>query len=329
MNNQELLSVQGLKKYFTIGGGFLRGKPVFLKAVAGVDITVKQGETFGLVGESGCGKTTLGRCILRLEDPTEGRIFFEDRDILAYDRHQLQAARKNMQVIFQDPYSSLNPRKKVSRIIGEVFAVHKMLSKKESRERVKELANLVGIRPEQIDRYPHEFSGGQRQRICIARALALNPKLIVADEPVSALDVSIQAQILNLLVELQKQFSLTYLFISHDLSVVRHICDRVAVMYTGRIVELADTIDLFRHPLHPYTQALLSAVPMTKSVRHNKRVRLQGEVPSQITPPSGCTFHPRCAKSMDVCTMNRPGLIETRQGHWVACHLYRASTPVQ
>jgi oligopeptide/dipeptide ABC transporter ATP-binding protein len=329
MNNQELLSVQGLKKYFAIGGGFLRGKPVFLKAVAGVDITVKQGETFGLVGESGCGKTTLGRCILRLEDPTEGRIFFEDQDILAYDRHQLQAARRNMQVIFQDPYSSLNPRKKVSRIIGEGFSVHKSLSKKESRERVNELANLVGIRPEQIDRYPHEFSGGQRQRICIARALALNPKLIVADEPVSALDVSIQAQILNLLVELQNQFSLTYLFISHDLSVVKHICDRVAVMYTGRIVELADTVDLFRHPLHPYTQALLSAVPITKPIRQNKRIRLQGEVPSQITPPSGCTFHPRCAKSKDACTLNRPGLIETRQGHWVACHLYRASTPMQ
>jgi oligopeptide/dipeptide ABC transporter ATP-binding protein len=320
MNNQALLTVQGLKKYFAIGGGFLRGKPIFLKAVAGVDITVKQGETFGLVGESGCGKTTLGRCILRLEDPTEGRIFFEDQDILAYDRHQLQAARRNMQVIFQDPYSSLNPRKKVSRIIGEGFAVHKSLSKKESRARVSELANLVGIRPEQIDRYPHEFSGGQRQRICIARALALNPKLIVADEPVSALDVSIQAQILNLLVALQNQFSLTYLFISHDLSVVKHICDRVAVMYTGRIVELADSVDLFRHPLHPYTQALLSAIPITKPIRQNKRIRLHGEVPSQITPPSGCTFHPRCAESKNVCTLNRPDLIETRQGHWVACH---------
>ena len=320
MNNQALLTVQGLKKYFAIGGGFLRGKSVFLKAVDGVDITVKQGETFGLVGESGCGKTTLGRCILRLEDPTEGRIFFEDQDILAYDRHQLQAARRNMQVIFQDPYSSLNPRKKVRRIIGEGFAVHKSISKKETRERVNELANLVGIRPEQIDRYPHEFSGGQRQRICVARALALNPKLIVADEPVSALDVSIQAQILNLLVELQNQFSLTYLFVSHDLSVVKHICDRVAVMYTGRIVELADTVDLFRHPLHPYTQALLSAVPITKPTRQNKRIRLHGEVPSQITPPSGCTFHPRCAKSKDVCTLNRPGLFETRQGHWVACH---------
>ena len=320
MHNHDLLTIQGLKKYFAIGGGFLRGKSVFLKAVDGVDITVKQGETFGLVGESGCGKTTLGRCILRLEDPTEGRIFFEDQDILAYDRDQLQAARRNMQVIFQDPYSSLNPRKKVRRIIGEGFAVHKSISKKETRERVNELANLVGIRPEQIDRYPHEFSGGQRQRICVARALALKPKLIVADEPVSALDVSIQAQILNLLVELQNQFSLTYLFISHDLSVVRHICDRVAVMYTGRIVELADTVDLFRHPLHPYTQALLSAVPTTKPIRQNKRIRLQGEVPSQITPPSGCTFHPRCAKSKDVCTLNQPGLIETRQGHWVACH---------
>jgi oligopeptide/dipeptide ABC transporter ATP-binding protein len=321
MNNQSLLTVQGLKKYFAIGGGFLRNKPVFLKAVDGVDITVKQGETFGLVGESGCGKTTLGRCILRLEDPTEGRIFFEDQDILVYDRHQLQAARRNMQVIFQDPYSSLNPRKKVRRIIGEGFSVHKSLSKKKSRDRVNELANLVGIRPEQIDRYPHEFSGGQRQRICIARALALNPKLIVADEPVSALDVSIQAQILNLLVELQNQFSLTYLFISHDLSVVKHICDRVAVMYTGRIVELADTVDLFRHPLHPYTQALLSAVPVTKTGMQDRRIHLRGEVPSQINPPSGCSFHPRCSKRKDMCTQRRPNLIENEQGHWVACHI--------
>lgn len=320
MNNQGLLTVQGLKKYFAIGGGFLHGKPALLKAVDGVDLVVKQGETFGLVGESGCGKTTLGRCILRLEDPTEGRIFFEDQDILAYDRHQLQAARRNMQVIFQDPYSSLNPRKKVRRIIGEGFSVHKSLSKKESLERVNELANLVGIRPEQIDRYPHEFSGGQRQRICVARALALNPKLIVADEPVSALDVSIQAQILNLLVELQNKFSLTYLFISHDLSVVKHICDRVAVMYTGRIVELADTVDLFRHPLHPYTQALLSAVPVTKPGMQARRIHLRGEVPSQINPPGGCSFHPRCAKSKDACSLKRPDLIETRQGHWVACH---------
>jgi len=299
----------------------LRGSPLFLKAVDGVDLKVKSGETFGLVGESGCGKTTLGRCVLRLEDCTEGRIFFDGRDILGCDRRQLHAARRDMQIIFQDPYSSLNPRKKVRRIIGEAFTVHKALPKKEREQRVNELAELVGIRPEQIDRYPHEFSGGQRQRICVARALALNPKLIIADEPVSALDVSIQAQILNLLVELQKQFSLTYLFISHDLSVVRHLCDRVAVMYTGKIVEQARAVDLFQRPLHPYTRALLSAVPRTGPGRQDKRSRLQGEVPSQISPPGGCAFHPRCAKKRDICTQMRPGLIENEPGHWVACHL--------
>jgi oligopeptide/dipeptide ABC transporter ATP-binding protein len=225
-----------------------------------------------------------------------------------------------MQIIFQDPYSSLNPRKKVRRIIGEAFTVHRTLSKKGREQRVNELANLVGIRPEQIDRYPHEFSGGQRQRICVARALALNPKLIIADEPVSALDVSIQAQILNLLVELQKQFSLTYLFISHDLSVVRHLCDRVAVMYTGRIVELAFAGDLFHQPLHPYTRALLSAIPKISSRKQDKRFHLQGEVPSQISPSGGCSFHPRCSERKDICALQRPGLIENEPGHWVACH---------
>jgi oligopeptide transport system ATP-binding protein len=320
MNNRDLLVIQGLKKYFAIGGGFLRGHPLYLKAVDGVDFTVKSGETFGLVGESGCGKTTLGRCVLRLEEPTEGCIFFDGRDILAYDRRQLQTARRDMQIIFQDPYSSLNPRKKVRRLIGEAFTVHKTLSKKEHAQRVNELTNLVGIRPEQIDRYPHEFSGGQRQRICVARALALNPKLIIADEPVSALDVSIQAQILNLLVELQKRFSLTYLFISHDLSVVRHLCDRVAVMYTGRIVELAPAGDLFHRPLHPYTQALLSAVPKAGPRKQDKYVHLQGEVPSQISPPGGCSFHPRCTQKKDICIQRQPGLIENEPGHWIACH---------
>jgi len=320
MNNDNLLTLEGVKKHFVMGGGFLHGEPSSLRAVDGVDLGVKRGETFGLVGESGCGKTTLGRCILRLEEPTEGRVLFEGRDIMGYGRHELRMLRRDMQIIFQDPYSSLNPRKKVRRIIGEAFAVHKMLTKGERRDRVQELANLVGIRPEQIDRFPHEFSGGQRQRICVARALALNPKLIIADEPVSALDVSIQAQILNLLVELQSRFSLTYLFISHDLSVVRHICDRVAVMYLGRIVELTDSAKLFARPLHAYTQALLSAVPATNPHKKGTRIHLKGEVPSQINPPEGCAFHPRCTRRGEICTREVPTLVETEPGHFVACH---------
>jgi len=321
MNNDNLLTLEGIKKHFVMGGGFLRGEPSFLRAVDGVDLSVKRGETFGLVGESGCGKTTLGRCILRLEEPTEGRVLFEERDIMGYGRRELRALRRDMQIIFQDPYSSLNPRKKVRRIIGEAFSVHKMLSKGERRDRVEELANLVGIRPEQIDRFPHEFSGGQRQRICVARALALNPKLVIADEPVSALDVSIQAQILNLLVELQGRFSLTYLFISHDLSVVRHICDRVAVMYVGRIVELTDSATLFARPLHAYTQALLSAVPAMNPHKKGSRIHLRGEVPSQINPPKGCPFHPRCTRSAEICAREVPALVEAEPGHFVACHV--------
>jgi oligopeptide/dipeptide ABC transporter ATP-binding protein len=320
MNNDNLLMLEGVKKHFVMGGGFLRGEPSFLKAVDGVDLGIKRGETFGLVGESGCGKTTLGRCILRLEEPTEGRVLFEGRDIMSYGRRELRTLRRDMQIVFQDPYSSLNPRKKVRRIIGEAYAVHKMLTREERRNRVEELANLVGIRPEQIDRFPHEFSGGQRQRICVARALALNPKLIIADEPVSALDVSIQAQILNLLVELQNRFSLTYLFISHDLSVVRHICDRVAVMYLGRIVELTDSAKLFARPLHAYTQALLSAVPATNPHKKGTRIYLEGEVPSQINPPKGCAFHPRCMRRGEICTREVPALVEAEPGHFVACH---------
>jgi oligopeptide transport system ATP-binding protein len=320
MNNDNLLTLEGIKKHFVMGGGFLSGEPSFLKAVDGVDLGIKRGETFGLVGESGCGKTTLGRCILRLEESTEGRVLFEGRDIMSYGRRELRTLRRDMQIVFQDPYSSLNPRKKVRRIIGEAYAVHKMLTREERRNRVEELANLVGIRPEQIDRFPHEFSGGQRQRICVARALALNPKLIIADEPVSALDVSIQAQILNLLVELQNRFSLTYLFISHDLSVVRHICDRVAVMYLGRIVELTDSAKLFARPLHAYTQALLSAVPATNPHKKGTRIYLEGEVPSQINPPKGCAFHPRCMRRGEICTREVPALVEAEPGHFVACH---------
>jgi oligopeptide/dipeptide ABC transporter ATP-binding protein len=323
MDEQNLLVVEKLKKYFPVTKGFFKKASAYVRAVEEVDLAVKRGETIGLVGESGCGKTTLGRCILRLEEPTEGRVYFEDQDILSYDRGALRQLRRNMQIIFQDPYSSLNPRKTVGQIIGEGFHVHKLLSKKASIERVRELMHTVGLLPEQINRYPHEFSGGQRQRISIARALSLHPKLIIADEPVSSLDVSIQAQILNLLVELQRQFSLTYVFISHGLSVVRHLSDRVAVMYLGRIVELAGSRSLFSHPFHPYTEALMSAVPQTNPLKRRDRILLQGDVPSPIDPPPGCSFHPRCRYRQPVCMETVPGMVEAEENHWVRCYFPR------
>jgi len=322
MDNDNFLVVKNLKKYFPLGGGF-RKVTAYIKAVNGVDLVVKKGETLGLVGESGCGKTTLGRCILRLEKPTKGQLFFENKDIMSYDRRSLKQFRRDMQVIFQDPYSSLNPRRKVGQIIGEAFAIHGILYGKERLERVKELLNIVGLLPEHINRYPHEFSGGQRQRIGVARALALNPKLVIADEPVSALDVSIQAQILNLLVQLQRQFNLTYIFISHDLSVVRHVSDRIAVMYMGRIVEMAGGSFLYSQPCHPYTEALVSAIPIVNPLRKKKRIFLEGDVPSPINPPSGCTFHPRCRYRQNVCLKTVPVLEELDEGHWVACHFPR------
>ena len=318
--NKTLLRVENLKKYFSVTSGFLKRSTVHLKAVDGVSLSIKTGETWGLVGESGCGKSTLGRCILRLEEPTEGRIFFENENILSYDRKALQGIRRNMQIIFQDPYSSLNPRKNVRQIVGEAFEVHGIVPKKERETQIRELLELVGLRRDHLNRYPHEFSGGQRQRICIARALALRPKLVIADEPVSALDVSIQAQILNLLVQLQREFNLTYLFISHDLSVVRHLCDRTAVMYLGRIVEFGESKKVYDHPVHPYTEALMSAAPVPNPLEKKQKIILAGDVPSPINPPSGCTFHPRCRYRGGICSEEVPADQELGKGHWATCH---------
>jgi oligopeptide/dipeptide ABC transporter ATP-binding protein len=320
--NGNLVEVKELKKFFPVRAHFLSRSKTFVQAVGGVNLTIRRGETLGLVGESGCGKSTLGRLILRLEEPTEGHILFEGDNILQYDSERLRQLRRQMQIIFQDPYSSLNPRKTVGSIIEEPLIIHKIGSKKERQERVLKLIEVVGLRPEHINRYPHEFSGGQRQRIGIARALALNPKLIIADEPVSALDVSIQAQVLNLLEDLQDEFHLTYLFIAHDLHVVEHISDRVAVMHLGRIAELAMSDDLYRNPKHPYTQALLSANPIPDPTLERKRIILQGEVPSPINPPPGCNFHTRCPYKFEPCPVEIPPLLEIETNHWVACHLH-------
>jgi len=323
MNKNDLLvEVKNLRKFFPVRTHFLSREKLFVQAVNNVSLTIKRGETLGLVGESGCGKSTLGRLILRLEEPTAGEIYFEGENILQFNAERLRQMRRQMQIIFQDPYSSLNPRKTVGSIIGEPLVIHKIGTKKEQEERVRHLMEVVGLRPEHINRYPHEFSGGQRQRIGIARALALNPKLIIADEPVSALDVSIQAQVLNLLEDLQNEFHLTYLFIAHDLSVVEHISDRVAVMHLGRIAELAKSTDLYSNPKHPYTQALLSANPIPDPTLARKRVILQGEVPSPINPPAGCNFNTRCPQRFEPCDKAVPELKEIEPDHWVACYLY-------
>lgn len=321
MTSEPLLIIEGLKKNFQVssGQGLLNRKKAFVRAVDGVDLTVKRGTTFGLVGESGCGKSTLGRCALRLEQPTAGRITFEGRDILGCNARELRALRREMQIIFQDPYSSLDPRQPIRRIVSEPFRVHHHLSANQLQSRLEELMDVVGLLPEHLYRYPHEFSGGQRQRICIARALALNPKMIIADEPVSALDVSIQAQILNLLVDLQRRFGLTYIFISHDLSVVRHICDQVGVMYLGRIVEQAPSSTVYGRPFHPYTHALLSAVPIANPDIDKETVLIEGDVPSPINPPPGCTFHPRCIYRGEICSRQVPQLEELEPGHFAAC----------
>ena len=318
-NRKELLRVENLVKYYPILGGVFLKEVASVKAVDGVSLTVDKGETLGLVGESGCGKTTLGRALLRLEEPTSGSVYFNNKNILDYNPRQLRSLRKEMQIVFQDPFSSLNPRKTVAHIIGEPLLVHGMGNRKARNERVLDLLEVVGLRKEHMRRYPHQFSGGQRQRIGVARALALNPKLIVCDEAVSALDVSIQAQVINLLKDLQEEFDLTYLFISHDLSVVEHISDRVAVMYLGKIVESTSSEKLYQKPLHPYTQALLSASPLPDPRASRNRIILKGDVPSPIDPPPGCRFHTRCLFAKDVCRKREPEYREVDKDHWVAC----------
>jgi oligopeptide/dipeptide ABC transporter ATP-binding protein len=319
--NDIMVEVNNLKMYFPITRGVLKRKVGEIKAVDDIDFTIKKNETLGLVGESGCGKTTTGRCILRLYDPTSGSIFFNGMDISKIPERKLKPLRRYMGAIFQDPFGSLNPRQRAGNIVGDPLRVHHMATGSELNDRVTELFNLVGLDPGMADRVPHEFSGGQRQRIGVARALACQPSLIICDEPISALDVSIQAQIINLLEELQETLGLTYLFIAHDLAVVQHISDRVAVMYLGRIMELTTSEELYENPLHPYTKALLSAIPIPDPVAERTRTRivLKGEVPSPVAPPPGCHFHPRCQLAIAECSESRPALRDVGNGHYVAC----------
>jgi oligopeptide/dipeptide ABC transporter ATP-binding protein len=320
--DMSLLEIRNLKKHFPVGDGLFSRNKGAVKAVDGVNLAVNEGETLGLVGESGCGKSTLGRTILRLIEPTGGEVIFQGKNLLAMSQRELRDMRREMQIIFQDPYASLNPRMRVGDIVGEGLEIHKLAKGKAKRDRVLELLHQVGLREDHYDRYPHEFSGGQRQRIGIARALAVSPKFIVCDEPVSSLDVSIQAQIINLLQELQEKMHLTYLFISHDLRVVEHISHRVAIMYLGKVVEIANSETIYRDAKHPYTRALLSAVPMPDTQRKKERVVLEGDVPSPVNPPPGCSFHPRCAYRVPLCSQTEPPLDFDAERHGVACHVF-------
>ena len=329
MAKKELLKVEGLKQYFPIKGGFLGRTVNHVKAVDDISFTIYEGETVSIVGESGCGKSTTGRAILRLEEPTEGVVEFQGTDLTKLSKSEMRKYRKDLQIIFQDPYASINPRQTVASVLNEAMQIQNVLPVNQRRARIEELLQTVGLRPDQADRYPHEFSGGQRQRIGIARALSVNPKLIICDGAVAALDVSIQAQVLNLLEDLQRDYGLTYLFISHDLGVVRHISDRIIVMYLGRIVEIADKLSLFENPQHPYTKALLSAIPVPDPEAKKERIVLKGDVPSPIDPPNGCRFHTRCPFATNTCRTEVPTLRTTnlmKESHQAACHHMEAIT---
>ncbi len=318
-----LLEVNGLKKYFPITGGVFGKKTGEVKAVDDISFFVKKGETLGIVGESGCGKSTTGRLLMRLIEASDGSVLFEDKEITSMTKSELRKTRRDIQMVFQDPYASLNPRHSIGKILEEPLIVHGIGTKEERKKRVQEMLDIVGLSSYHARRYPHQFSGGQRQRIGIAKALMTKPKLIIADEPVSALDVSIQAQVLNLMKDIQNEFQLTYLFIAHDLGVVRHISDRVGVMYLGRLIELADSEELYSNPLHPYTKALLSAVPIADPDIRRERINISGEIPSPSNPPTGCAFHTRCPECMDMCKTTRPEY-QSIDGHYVACHLYKS-----